>query len=238
MDEIEIAIPAEKLFRIFNIDITNTFLLAVILGGFIFLLFYFGMRKKRMALSSFQNFVEWILESLLNFFDKITGDRKKTEEILPLSATLFILVLFSNLLEIVPGLGVFPFLRSPSSDLNFTLALALISIFTVNIMALQKSGLLDYSKKFLNFKNPILFFVGILEGTGEITRVLSLAIRLFGNIFGGEVLLLVVSSFLPFFLPLPFLGFEIFVGFIQAMVFSTLVTIFYVVATAHHESEQ
>ena len=230
-----ISIPAEKIFEVFGFPITNTFLLAFIIGGFLFFLFLFGLRKKRIIPDFFQNFVEWILETLFNYVDGITGDPKKTMEIFPLASSLFIFILSANLVGVLPGLGVFHFLRSPSSDLNFTFALAISSMLIVEFYAIKNLGILHYLKRFLNFKNPILFFVGILEAFSELTRVFSLAMRLFGNLIAGEVLLLITSFLFALFLPLPFLLLEIFVGFIQALIFSSLIVIFYVVSTQESE---
>lgn len=98
-------------------------------------------------------------------------------------------------------------------------------------MAIKKLGIFSYIKKFLNFSNPINFFVGILEGISEATKILSLSFRLFGNLFAGETLLIVSSFLFAYLMPLPFLGLEILVGFIQAIIFSSLVVIFYVSAT-------
>ncbi len=162
----------------------------------------------------------------------MTGDRKKTEEIFPLAATLFIFILMNNLLEVIPGLGIFPFLRSPSSDIHFTLALAIFSMVFIHFTAIKKLGGIEYLKKYIKLESPIMFFVGALEAMGEITRTMSLGIRLFGNLFAGEILLTMVSFMIPYLVPLPFLGLEIFVGFIQALVFSSLITVFYVTTTA------
>jgi len=172
---------------------------------------------------------------LFNLFDGITRYRKKTEEVFPLSATLFLFILFNNLLEIVPGLGVFPILRSPSSDLHFTLALAFFSIGFVHFSALKQLGFFTHINKFINFKDPIMFFVGILEGIGEFTKAFSLGVRLFGNLFAGEVLLMIIGSLIPFIAPLPFMGLELFVAFVQALVFSSLITVFYVFHTEKQE---
>jgi len=165
----------------------------------------------------------------------MSGDRKKTEEIFPLVATLFIFILISNLLEILPGVGVFPFLRSPSSDLHFTLAIAIFSMGFIHFLTIKKLGGIKYLKKFIVLNNPILFFVGILEAMGEFTKTLSLGIRLFGNLFAGEILLIVITSMISFIVPLPFLGLEIFVGFIQALIFSSLITVFYGFLTTEEE---
>jgi len=231
----EITISGEEIFEVAGFPVTNTFLFGLIVSLIILFLFVISFRKAKIIPGKIQNFCELIFESLFNFFSSITGNREITKEIFPLSATLFILILFCNLLEMLPGVGVFRFLRSPSSDLNFTIPLALISVLYLNFLAFKKFGI-SYSKKFLNFKNPILFFIGILEGVSEISRILSLAIRLFGNLFAGEVLLIVISCLFAYVLPLPFLALELLVAFIQALIFSSLITIFYATAVQHgHE---
>ena len=93
---------------------------------------------------------------------------------------------------------------------------------------------LNYFRKFFNFKNPVLFFVGLLEIISEISKMISFSFRLFGNIFAGEVLLTVVIALAPFIIPIPFYGLEIFVGAIQALVFSVLTLVFFKMATAAH----
>lgn len=153
-------------------------------------------------------------------------DEEKVKEIFPLSFTLFIVILSANLIEIIPGLGVFHLLRSPSSDLNFTLALSVFSMALVHLYALRRLKPKNYFKKYIS-KNPIFAFVGALEGFSEITKVLSLSIRLFGNLFAGETLLIVSAHLFSLFFPLPFLFLEILVSFIQALIFSSLITIFY-----------
>jgi len=218
-------------FNCLGINITNTFLLSIICAVLIMALFYFGTKDKKLIPTPVQNFFEWIIESLFGLFDGMTGDRKKTEEIFPLVATLFIFILVCNLVEIIPGLGVFPVLRSPSSDLHFTLALAVFSMLYIHISAIRQLGGIEYLKKYINFKDPIMFFVGALEGIGEFTKTLSLGMRLFGNLFAGEILLMIVASLMPFLIPLPFLALELFVAFIQALVFSSLITVFYVFIT-------
>ncbi|MFH1180858.1 MAG: F0F1 ATP synthase subunit A [bacterium] len=223
----EITISGEKIFEVFNFPVTNTLLLSFVITFSIIAAFSAVFKKAAFLPGRLQNFFEWILESLYNFFHSITLSKEKTIEIFPIAATLFLLILASNLMELVPGVGIFHFLRSPSSDLNFTLPLALFSILYINFLALRRVGLFHYLKKFINIKNPILFFVGFLEGIGEMTRIFSLAIRLFGNLFAGEVLLIVTSFLFAYLLPLPFLGLEIMVAVIQAFIFSSLIVIFY-----------
>ena len=232
---IHIALTGEPVFNFLGISFTNTFIISIAIALAVIACFILALRKWEMVPGKTQNFFEWILESAFDMFDGMTGDRKKTEEIFPLAATLFIFILCCNLLEIIPGLGIFPFLRSPSSDMHFTFALAIFAMAFIHIAALHKLKILAYLKKYIKFGNPIMFFVGALEAMGELTRTFSLGVRLFGNLFAGEILLTVISFLVPYLVPLPFLGLEIFVGFIQALVFSSLITVFYVVTTATEE---
>lgn len=233
----EITISGEEIFEVFGLRITNTFFLSLILSLSIFFILFIVLGQKKIIPGKIQNFFEWILETLYNFINSVTNSPEKTKEIFPLAATLFTLILSSNLIELIPGVGVIHFLRSPSSDLNFTLALSLTAMFYINFLAIKKLGPFSYLKRFFNFKSPIFFFVGALEGISEITRILSLAMRLFGNLFAGEVLLIVTSFLFAYLLPLPFLGLEILVGLIQAFIFSSLVVIFYFTATQIEHEE-
>ena len=124
-----------------------------------------------------------------------------------------------------------PLFRAGSADLSFTLMLALVAVISAQIFGIRANGLWGYFKRFFNFKNPVLFFVGLLELVSEASKVVSFSFRLFGNIFAGEVLLMVMLSLVPFFVPMPFYGLEIFVGLIQAVVFSVLTLVFLSLAT-------
>jgi len=127
-----------------------------------------------------------------------------------------------------------PYLRAGTADLNTTLALALVSMFLVQFFGIKHLGL-SYFKKFFNFSNPINAYVGILELISEFAKIISFAFRLFGNIFAGEVLLAVIGFLVPVIAPMPFYGLELFVGFIQALVFSMLSLVFYNMATFGHD---
>lgn len=130
-----------------------------------------------------------------------------------------------------------PIFRPGTADLNTTIALGLISIFLTQVIGVKFLGL-SYFGKFFNFSSPIMFYVGILELISEFAKIISFAFRLFGNIFAGEVLLVVISYLAPLVLPMPFYGLEIFVGFIQALVFSMLSLIFFNMATIGHHDEE
>lgn len=130
-----------------------------------------------------------------------------------------------------------PIIRPGTADLNTTLALGIVSVLITQFIGVRYLKL-SYFKKFFNFSSLIMFVVGILELISEFAKIISFAFRLFGNIFAGEVLLTVIAfiggSFL-FFAPIPFYGLEIFVGFIQALVFSMLSLVFFNMATISHD---
>lgn len=131
--------------------------------------------------------------------------------------------------------GHISLLRSPSSDLNMTLSLAALAILFTQFIGIKTLGAFAHLGKYFSMKrNPVEVFVGLLEALGEVSKIISLAFRLFGNIFAGGVLLIVVGGLVPFFAPLPFLGLEIFVGIVQALVFSVLTLVFITMATEHH----
>lgn len=244
-----IFLEAEKIFHIGSFWVTNTYLTSslVVLGLSAFAVGF--SRKIGYLPGKIQNLVETVLEGFLDFFDKIFDDREKAKKFFPFIATFFLFILLSNWLGIFPGMGTIgfyqqhngkeilvPFFRSVNSDINMTLALAVISVLFTNIFGIATIGFFKYTGKFINFKDPISFFVGVLELISEVAKVISFSFRLFGNIFAGEVLLIVMSFLLPFVAPLPFMALEIFVGFVQALVFSMLTTVFLKIATeeAHH----
>lgn len=127
-----------------------------------------------------------------------------------------------------------PLLRGNNADLNATLALALVSVVMIQVYGVQFLGFKTYISKFLNFKDPIYFVLGILEIVSEVSKVISFAFRLFGNIFAGEVLLTIVAFLVPVLASFPFLMLEVFVGLVQALVFSMLTSVFLSLAVSHH----
>ncbi|MDE0024168.1 MAG: F0F1 ATP synthase subunit A [Spirochaetaceae bacterium] len=138
---------------------------------------------------------------------------------------------------------VVPLLRAPSSDLNLTLALALITMFLVQVFGFWSRGI-GYVGQFLRFKSLktkgfgmglVDVFVGLFEGLSEFAKVISFSFRLFGNIFAGEVILIVISSLVSLVLVVVFFGLEMFVGLIQAFVFFILSLAFFHLATEHHD---
>lgn len=238
-----ISLAPEHLFTIFGFSITNTILMTWLAMAVIIVFSVLASSKIKLIPKGFQNFSEAVIEGALNFIEPVLGSKKDALKFFPIVFTFFIFIIVSNWLEVLPGLGsvgirenegLVSFLRSPSSDLNFTLALAVISVFITQILGIAAIGIFKYASRFISLKSPIDFFVGLLEIISEIAKIISFSFRLFGNIFAGEVLLVVIGVLMPFFVPMPFLALEIFVGFVQALVFSMLTLVFLKIATTAH----
>lgn len=239
-----ISIAAEALFHWGTMPITNTLLvsIAIALG-----LMAVALRLKLKLADvpgKLQNVAELLVDGALDVVETVTHDRAKAERFLPIVFTIFIFIILCNWVEVIPGLGTIgvwqvhrgeqvlvPFLRSSSADLNVTLALAIFSVITVQVVGVVALGAWRYASRFFNFRSPVGFFVGLLELVLEAAKMLSFSFRLFGNIFAGEVLLLVMLFLVPYLVPLPFLALELFVGFVQALVFAMLTTVFLHMAT-------
>ncbi len=132
-----------------------------------------------------------------------------------------------------------PIFRGATADLNTTLALAFIAFVSTEYYGIKSLGAGAYLGKFFNFRGgPMGAFVGLIELISELSRIISLSFRLFGNIFAGEVLLAVVAYLVPLVATLPFYGLELFVGFVQALIFSMLTLVFMTIATIGHSEHQ
>lgn len=247
---LHISLKAEELFHIGSFPVTNSYLMTLlamlVLAGASFFIF----RRLSLVPRGVQNTLEMVVEGALGLMESVLGERRRAEKYLPLVATIFLLVLVSNWLGIFPGVGsiglsveghgeevpgLTPFFRPPAGDLNFTLAIAIITVVAVNLIAVLILGLRARAKVFFNFKNPVYFFVGILELISEFAKIISFSFRLYGNIFAGEVLLVIVGFLLPFIAPIPFFFLELFVGLVQAFVFAMLALVFLAIATAEVE---
>jgi F-type H+-transporting ATPase subunit a len=249
----EISLSAETLFHIGSFPVTNTLIVTLCVSCLLIISSIFVKNKLALIPKGLQNVLEFVIEAVLDLVDSVTQDREQTKKFFPIVATIFLFVIMSNWVELIPGLGTIglnettgshtvfiPFIRSASADLNVTLALAIISVISVQVMGIAALGFFKYAGKFFisPFHKPYFIgtFVGVLELIGEIAKLISFSFRLFGNIFAGEVLLAVMLMLVPYLVPLPFLALEIFVGLIQALVFSMLTLVFLKMAvteTAH-----
>jgi F-type H+-transporting ATPase subunit a len=184
----QISIRAEDIFSIGSFHVTNAVLLAFIVLIILTVIAVILRRTLTMIPGRLQNVAEYFVESSLGIMDSILGSRKTSEKYFPLVFTIFIFILFSNWLGLLPGVSAIlvghgadavPLLRSPASDLNFTLALALIAITFVNVASSVAIGFRKRLSVFFNFKSPVDFFIGILELVSEFAEIISLSFRLF-----------------------------------------------------------
>lgn len=238
---IHISLAAEEVFRVFGFPVTNSMLSGVVASVLAAGLMIFTAR--RLALypgRGVTNTIDAVSEALIDLIAGITNNRAQAIRFFPVLATFFLFILLNNWLGLLPGfgsitLGGVPLFRGATADLNTTLALAIISVLVTHVYAFRELGFKTHVKKYFSW-NPILLFVGLLELVSDLSKVMSFSFRLFGNIFAGEVLLVVLSYLMPLVAPLPFFLLEIFVGLVQALVFTMLSLVFLTIAVSHHAS--
>ena len=193
-----------------------------------------------------QNIFEMIVGGGYAYVLDVLEKKEYADRYYPIIFTIFIFILSINWIGLVPGVGAFgiynehhkliPFLYPGATDLNITIGFTLVAFFTIEIAGVLAIGFWKYTGKFINFKSPMAFALGLMELISELARLISFSFRLFGNIFAGKTLLLVGMFFVPYFLPIPIYAYEVFVGLIQAVVFAIL-TLFFIklaVEEPHH----
>lgn len=245
------AFAPETIVQLGPLPITNT-LLNTLLVDAALIGTAFAVKKHLATIpGKLQNLVEMVIEPFYNLVESIS-DKKRAVYIFPYFMTFFLFILLANWSGFIPGVNsvgfaeihdghteIIPFLRVTTSDFNTTFALALISAVATHILAIRLTGLRDYLSRFFSI-NPILLFVGLLELVSEVTKIISLSFRLFGNIFAGETVLHTVSGLMQHFIavliPLPFMTLELIVGLVQALVFSMLTFVFMAILTTPHHA--
>lgn len=245
---ISIHLAPLALFHIGTIGVTNTLVTAVVVSILLIAFAFFAGRSLKLKPSGAQAVLELLITYPYTFVRETLGNDRLADKMYPLIMTIFLFVLSINwfgLLPFVASVGVteqvhgvsefIPIFYPGATDLNMTLALALIAFFAIEIAGIATLGAVKYAGKFITFASPIAFLVGMIELISEFVRLISFSFRLFGNIFAGKVLVLVIMLFVPLILPVPFLAFETFVGFIQAAIFALLTLFFTKIAIELHE---
>lgn len=238
---IHVILAPESLGTLWGLPITNTLITSWIVVLFLIALGFLVGSRVKMIPGKFQTLLEWVFGFAYDYIAETLESRDMARKFFPLLTTIFLFIFTANLLEFTPGIGsiglfehgeFLPIFRSVNTDLNVTLMLAILSFLVIEITGIVTIGIVKYGGKFLNFHSFIGFFVGIIELFSEIARIISFSFRLFGNIFAGEVLILVVIYFLPYVAPVPVMAFEVFVGFVQAAIFAVLTLFFIKIAIA------
>ena len=239
---------AESIYHIGSFPITNTLLSTFAVDAVIIAAVLWIHKHLNNIPNFFQNITEIVITTFYELTESVAQTR--TAKIFPYFMSFFLFILIANWSALLPGVGtigffevvdhkrkLIPLLRGATSDINTTLALALISAVATHMLSIKTIGIREYVGRYFSL-NPINLFIGVLEIISEITKVISLSFRLFGNIFAGEIVLLTVSTIFAFLFPLPFLMLEIIVGLVQALVFSMLTMAFMAILTTSHHAEE
>lgn len=234
---IHIALAAEKIGTFFGFPITNTLLMSFVVFAILGTLTFSVRKNLSLIPGRMQTLVETLFVGILDYMTETLEDARLARKLFPLILTIFLFIFTANIIEFTPGIGsigwthgdgeFIPLLRSMNTDMNTTLALTIIAFVVIEVVGVATLGFFQYGKKFVNLSSVLGFMVGIIELFSEVARLVSYSFRLFGNIFAGEVMILVIQHFVPMVLPVPVMLFEVFVGFIQAAIFA-LLTLFFV----------
>jgi F-type H+-transporting ATPase subunit a len=217
----------QVVFSIFGVEVRDTVVSTWIMMGIILLLAIL-IRRRRPTL----------LEMLLDFLEDLIGDLLggyRIEQYLPFLGSLAIFVAFANIFSILPTIplpgGAMLPIVAPTRDLNTPIALAVVVFFSVHYYGMLQQGVLGYLK---NLASPV--FLLPLEIIGQISRTVSLAVRLFGNVLSTELIVVVVFMLIPLFVPLPVIGLNLFTGLLQAYIFTALAAVY--ISTGLEEPEE
>jgi F-type H+-transporting ATPase subunit a len=232
-----VSVAPVTLFDIGGFPVTNSHMLGLVGVSILLAIMFWTVRAlRRGSRSRFMHMILWFFESLYDTTVEVIGDKQVARKVLPLAVTLVFFFLINNWIGILPFVGPVTYdghelFRGAAADMNMTFALAIISMTTAQIWAIRRSGFFGNAKRyFVNpFKDFLHAFEGALEIVAEFSRTLALSLRIFGNVFGGEVLLIVIAYLSGYAaavsLPL-FYVMELFVGAVQAYVFFMLTVAF------------
>ncbi len=240
-DGIKVALKPYVVGELWGIPITATLITTWLTMALLIVAAYYFTRKPQLIPKKVQSMAELVVGGVYDYMADVLESRKLALQYFPIVMTIFIFVLALNWIGLLPGVtsigfnhdGHFtPLLYPAATDLNITVAFAIVAFLTIEIAGVVALGLWKYGGKFINFSSPLAFIIGIIELISELARLISFSFRLFGNIFAGKTLLVVIIFFVPYIVPVPLYGFEVFVGFIQAFIFAILTLFFIKIAIA------
>lgn len=217
-------------------SITGSIIMSWIVMAVVIIPLMIAARRLKEIPSGVQNVLEFAIEGLTSFAMGIGGPGAKRFITFFLACFLFIAV--SNWSGLIPGVGRLHEFRAPTSDVNVTVGLALVAFVYFHYQGVRALGIGGYLGKFFTLKGgPIGLFVGVLEFFLELVKPITLAMRLFGNIYGGELALTVMTTITLAYIPVALYGLELFVGLMQGIIFSVLVLVFTMLAMEGHHEE-
>ena len=235
---------------VFGLPIANSFLLSVVITVLVGCVAYFIVRKFAERPTDTQNILELCYEKMIELTTQITGNENRSKKIFPVIGALFVYIGVANLIGLIPGVTSFTYagaalFRTPTSDFNTTVGLALAMVLLIQLISIREWGLFGYLGRFFKFKEVyqgfkqgigagmmaiVEFLVGLLDIVAECAKVISLSFRLFGNMFAGEVLAVLLLSAVAFVVPALWLSLNLLFAVVQAVVFGSLVAAYYSLA--------
>ena len=240
-----ISLKAETVFHVGDFGITNSMLYGFLVAATTLLLGVLAARRAGVKpVAGLTQFFEMFMEFMFSMLEQVFGNRAKAVKYAPIFGVFFLFIVLSNLSGLLPivgegvTVGATPVFRPFTADLNGTIAMSVIAILFVQYYSIKESGVLGHLKHYFTDQplNPINLFIGILEVFGELTRIVSLSLRLFLNTAVGEILIAVfafVGQQGSSFTILPIVLFEVLVALIQAYVFTVLAATYLALAISH-----
>ena len=248
-----IPLAPEPIADILGLHFTNAMLFGLVMAVLVLSMFAFAARRTEARPGSKFTFaIESLVEFVLQLGEENFGSREKSIKYMPLLLTLFTFILFSNMFALFPGVstiniatheGDVPLLRAFTTDLNATLAMAVLTIGTIQVVAIRQLGIKKHLMHYFTNKpwNPMNLFIGLIEVMGEFIRIITLSMRLFGVIYAGEVLIHVVGEMAGNYgwaATFPVYLMEVFFGVIQAYLFMMLSMVYLAIATNDDHAEE
>ena len=247
------SISSVKLIDIGPFTVSNT-TTTMFLIVFIVVIIVSALKKKKVP-GGFQGLMEYFYEHVLGFISQIVGDKEVGKKIVPYVGSLLVFLIISNLLPMMPFIGSFttldhiPLFRGVTTDFNTTFALAVTVVLMMQILGVKSQGFFNYLSHFIQIKQVIQgfrkgmgsgftslinFFVGLIEIISELAKVLSLSLRLFGNMFAHEVLTIILLGAFAYGVPAIWMGMGVLVGVVQSLVFVALATVYFSLVVKKH----
>ncbi len=251
------SVQPEILFEIGQLPVTNAMMTGALVTVLLLIMSVCVSKRRKLKPSRFQTVMEMAVEGFLGLLESITGNKKSAQQLLPLIGTLFIFIGVGNLIALIPGLTSFTYegkniFRTATNDFNLTFSIATAMVIYTNFASMKAFGLFGHLGKFFKFKDVVLgfkegigagvlaivdFLIGLLDIISELAKIISLSLRLFGNMYAGDVLAAILLGALAVAIPAPWLAMNLLVGVLQALVFGALTAAYYSLAVAQVEEQ-
>ncbi len=243
------SIQPEVVFSLFGWPISMTCLLSWLIM-LVLVVLVMAVRRLSLRPSKKQVFLEMFYGLILGLITQLTGSAAKAKKILPLFGSLFIFILLANYIGYIPGISALTWngqalFRTPTNDFNMTVVLAILVLLYIQLASIKQMGLWAHVGKYIKivdvwrgFRQGLVaglmslvdFAIGLMDIISEIARVISLSLRLFGNIFAGEVMTIIIMGAFAWLLPSTWMAMGLLSGLVQAVVFTSLSSVYYTLA--------